>query len=622
MGRLLGLEVGKKMARRVRCVNRGGDEGQTKEGKNRARYFAVRWQGLEMSLSLNRVCRWGLVGVVMGLVPWFAAAEESEKPKLPIGMNLAGIADYEPGFPFKNLMWGARPWLTRNLTEGGPFNTELASKFEYDENGYPLEVPFQPEGADQPQLVFTIIPNVTEPGEYVVLYEGDGEIVAAMGTRVVSSEPGRVVLNLANRGAGEGYEGITIRRSTRGDHIRNIRIVRVEDEKADLEANPFREDFLEYVRLWPVVRFMDWAVTNNSLEKEWAGRKKRSFYTMVGQGGDAIGRWGPKPTEFTLMFSGGVAIEVMIQLVNMVKVDPWFCVPHRATPEYMTEFARLVKETLDPSLTAYVEYSNEVWNWQFQQAGWMLQSKIAGDLLAGQDPNGWQGGVAPEEFPFDDGTVAKEGGSDHPERMGALMRRCFEHWEKVFEGDSRKRMVTVIGVQHSWTDTAKRTVRWVMNHGGADAVASGGYFGPNEEIYSRWAKAGADLTVDQVLADMAEALEKDTAVWTREIGELAREHGIRFLVYEGGQHIQPKGQEELPYMPALRDTQFSRGLYDLYMKNFAIHVEAGCDLFMAFASISRQGTRWGSWGHQEYYGQSRDEIPKFGALLDAQAGRR
>src|SRR3712207_5609122 len=38
----------------------------------------------------------------------------SPPARLPIGMNLAMIADWEVGFPFLNLMWGARPWLTRD----------------------------------------------------------------------------------------------------------------------------------------------------------------------------------------------------------------------------------------------------------------------------------------------------------------------------------------------------------------------------------------------------------------------------------------------------------------------------------------------------------------------------
>ena len=119
---------------------------------------------------------------------------------------------------------------------------------------------------------------------------------------------------------------------------------------------------------------MDWMATNNSLAKEWSGRKRPGFYTMVGEEGDAIGRWGKPAGTFPQLFAGGVAPEIMILLANMTQTDPWFCMPHRATPEYMTEFARLVKAKLDPKRKVYLEYSNEVWNWGFQQAGWMLQS--------------------------------------------------------------------------------------------------------------------------------------------------------------------------------------------------------------------------------------------------------
>ena len=36
--------------------------------------------------------------------------------------------------------------------------------------------------------------------------------------------------------------------------------------------------------------------------------------------------------------------------------------------DYVREFARLVKGKLDPERRVYVEYSNEVWNGQFQQS--------------------------------------------------------------------------------------------------------------------------------------------------------------------------------------------------------------------------------------------------------------
>ncbi len=541
--------------------------------------------------------------------------------KLPIGMNLSSVNDYSPGFPFKNLMWGARPWLTKNADGGGPFNTELAGQIPLDSNGYPLELPFKPTAASDAQILFTIIPNVTEAGRYVVFYEGEGDVGPAMSSKLISSSPGRMVLELAGKANDNGLEGIAVTRSARSNPVRNIRILAEADEKADLQANPFRQDFLDYCKQWHSLRFMDWMATNNSLVKEWRGRKQPTFYTMVGEGGDAIGRWGKPAGAFEQLFAGGVAPEIMIQLANMTQTDPWFCMPHRATPEYMTEFARLVKLKLDPKLKVYVEYSNEVWNWGFQQAGWMLQSKQAGDDVIAAGGSAWKNGIRPD-FIYENGTVAKDGGDGHPERMAALDRRCFAAWETVFTGNDRNRLVRVAGVQHAWPDTARRTAKWVIENGGADALAPAGYVGPNEEIYRRWAAAGALLTPEQVIADMNEAFEKDSARWTREVGAIARQYKLRYLVYEGGQHIQPKDQQETPYMPALKAAQYHPGMYKVYLRNLALHKEIGCELFMAFSSIGRQGTRWGSWGHQEFYGQSKEKMPKFGALVDANAGKQ
>ena len=575
-----------------------------------------------MKIKISTVLFFLLLTVVGGLGAQTTATNQAASPdhpvKIPIGMNLAGISDYSPGFPFKNLMWGARPWLTKDLDRQGPFDSGFAEKIPLDQNGYPLELPCQPAGATQPQTVFTIIPNLTEPGRYVVLYDGEGEIAAAMSTKVVSSAPGRVMIELQNVGNDSAYEGIAITRSAKGNHLRNLRILALADEKADLKANPFRADFLEYCKQWHALRFMDWMVTNDSLEKEWRKRKPPAFYTMIGTSGDAIGRWGKLPSDFQLRFSGGVPVEILIQLANQMKTAPWFCMPHRATPEYMTQFAKLVKAQLDPSLKIYVEYSNEVWNWQFQQAGWMMQSKVAADAVIASGKRAWKNDLLPE-LPYDDGSVARDGGENHPERMAALDRRCFAAWESVFTGNDRARLVRVVGVQHAWADTARRTAQWVVEHGGADALAPAAYFGPNDEIYARWETAGAALTSAQVIADMNEAFEKDSARWTRELAAIAKEFKLRYVVYEGGQHIQPKEQKETPYLPSLKAAQFHPGMYDLYLKNFALHQEIGCELFCAFSSISKQGTRWGSWGHQERYGQPRREIPKFGALLDANA---
>lgn len=557
----------------------------------------------------------GLLGCVQ-----LRAEPAAADVRLPIGMNLTGISDYAPGFPFKNLMWGARPWLTRNADGSGPFDTAHAAALPLDLNGYPLRLPAELAGLAAPQVVHTIIPNVTEPGRYVVLYDGEGEITATLHTRLVSTAPGRLVIELDGISGDGRLKGIAITRSVQGNQVRNIRIVAERDASADLEANPFRDDFLAYCRQWHALRFMDWQVTNNSMEREWSQRKRRGFYTMVGRGGDAIGRYGPAPTPFAQLFSGGVALELIIQLANLSGTDPWVSVPHRATPEYMQQMAHLFKRSLDPQRKVYVEYSNEVWNNDFMQAKWMLQSKVAADAVIAAGGTAWQGGVEPA-MPYEGGSVAKEGGVGHPERMAALARRCFAEWEAVFDPASRHRLVRVVGVQQSYTATQRRTAKWVAENGGADVMAAAGYFGPDKAVHDRWEDAGAALTADQVVQDMAGVFEKQSAEWTRQGAAVARRYGLGYVVYEGGQHIQSRLQAETPYLPALKAAQYHDGLYDISMRNLRLHQAVGCELFMAFSSIGIQGTRWGSFGHQERYGQPASEMPKYRALLDANLPR-
>ncbi len=528
-------------------------------------------------------------------------------PRLPIGMNLAGIADYEPGFPFRNLFLGARPWSTRNLSGRGPQNTEAQDAFEFDENGYPLEVPVVAPGRDEPQTIFTYVPNVLTSGRYVFLYDGEGEIEGLAATKVISTRPGRVVLSMEHGGAGK-YDAIHIKRSKRGNHLRNIRLVAENDEQADLKGDPFLPQFLEFCRPFHCLRFMDWGATNNSLQEHWSDRKQRGFYTMVAKTGDPEAIWGPAPTSFERRFAGGVAYEYMTQLCNTLEVDMWLCVPHRATDDYIRQLARLVHSELDPRLKVYLEFSNEIWNWQFHQAGWMLRSPLAGALVEAK------GG-----FPWKDSN--KTEGKDHPERIGALFRRAFSIWEREW-GNDTARLIRVCAVQAAWADASKRTVRWCLENGGADAVSPAAYIGPEKASYQMWEAAGDQLTAEAVLADLRTALnEARNGGALLETIAFGKENGLSYVAYEGGQHLQPKDQQDAPYNKALSAAQTHPKMYDLYIELLRLHRDLGCEMFGHFSSVSRQGTRWGSWGAKARYDVSNEASPKMRALLDCNLER-
>lgn len=528
-------------------------------------------------------------------------------PKLPIGMNLAGIADWEPGFPFKNLFLGARPWLTRNLSGSGAHDTKTQSAFQYDDDGYPLQVPVTAPGAAEPQTVFTYVPNVRKPGRYVLLYDGEGEIDGLAATKVISRKPGRLMLLMAHNS--KLYEAVVIKRSKLGDHVRNIRLVAAEHESSNLAEDPFLPEFMDFCRPFHCLRFMDWAGTNNSTEEHWNNRKRLSFYTMVAVAGDPEAIWGPAPTPFQLQFSGGVAIELMIQLCNMLKIEPWFCMPHRATDDYIAQFARLVREKLDPSLKVYLEYSNEVWNWGFHQAGWMLRSPLAGALVEAKGGKAWK-------------DSEKTKGESHPERIGALFRRTFAIWEREWSGFAQKRLIRVGAVQAAWFDASKRTIQWCLDNGGLDAVSPTAYIGPNDEIYAKWAEQSTSLTSEQVIEDLqSELASRRQSNPGAQIVAFGRARGLKYVSYESGQHIQPKGQKDLPYNVALATAQSHPRMYDLYVELLRFHRDLGCEMFGHFSSVGRQGTRWGSWGAKASYDTPDADSPKMRALLDCNVAR-
>ncbi len=545
-------------------------------------------------------------------------AYAAEHGTLPIGMNLASIADWETGYPFLNLMWGARIWHTKNVSGQGPWNTNKIGEIDLDEDGYPLEIPFRPRSGGPSQYVFTLLPSVLKSGKYVILYDGEGEFRASAGTKIRSVEPGRVEISMTHGGVDQ-LEILSIRKSKHGNHIRNIRILPIEHEKADLEQNPFRPEVIEFCKPWHCLRFMDWLVTNNSINLKWSDRKKISYYTQTSPETEEIGFNPADIPEWKRKMGSGIAIELCIKLANLTKTDAWLCVPHLADDDYIRNMAQMVREQLDPSLKVYLEYSNEIWNWQFFQTQWMIRSQLAGDLvIAGGGQIPWEGRQKPQKFRA--GVAEDIGGDNHPERIGALFRRCFKIWEDVFSDADRKRLVRVCAVQAHWPDTGRRTLEWVMKHGGCDVFSPAGYFGPNEEIYARWEAKGAKLTADDVIKDMRQAVQVEKKVLTENVA-IAKAAGVGLAIYEGGQHIQPQGQAEKPYNDALGAVQKHPAMYDLYRQNFDLYVEANCQMFCAFSSVGGQGSRYGSWGHAEYYGQDPKEMPKYRAVLEANKTR-
>ena len=93
----------------------------------------------------------------------------------------------------------------------------------------------------------------------------------------------------------------------------------------------FNPDFLDFMKDFKVVRFMNMSgITRNN-----------------------ISSWNDRPTTDKATWGGkegvrGVPIEVMIQLANTLDIDPWFNIPHNADNTFIYRFAQTVKQQLNP----------------------------------------------------------------------------------------------------------------------------------------------------------------------------------------------------------------------------------------------------------------------------------
>ena len=68
--------------------------------------------------------------------------------------------------------------------------------------------------------------------------------------------------------------------------------------------------------------------------------------------------------------SRACTVEMMVALCNATGRDMWWCCHRLADPTYVAQQAAFIAANLAPTLKVYPEWSNEVWNGDFIQAGW------------------------------------------------------------------------------------------------------------------------------------------------------------------------------------------------------------------------------------------------------------
>jgi hypothetical protein len=98
-----------------------------------------------------------------------------------------------------------------------------------------------------------------------------------------------------------------------------------------------------------------------------------------------------------LYSSGGITqsipIEAQVSLANQLNANLWAVIPPWADDTYVSTWASYVRDNLNPALTFYAEYGNEIWNFAFPQTQWAFQRGLAlGFPNGNNEPHyGWYG---------------------------------------------------------------------------------------------------------------------------------------------------------------------------------------------------------------------------------------
>ena len=270
---------------------------------------------------------------------------------VPLSANLDGLADWSRSRPYVNLVRQARSW-------GSP-------AAPYDNNATFDPVTGWPT-SDFGMVLAT--DNVDLGGQYYFQAKGNAEISISGGcsgyiTNQTYDSATNTMTAIVNIPEGEQQSFLSFR-NTSGPGLQDIVLLQ---PGYDITAKSnITKVMLAHLSRFSLIRFMDWTGTNDNPESNWNDTKSVDWP-----------QYRPRNPWATIPF-----------IVNQLEkpTDIWINIPHNATDDYILHVARLMLSDLNPSNNIYVEYSNEVWNWQFRQAVDNLHAANESVLKDG-DPN-------------------------------------------------------------------------------------------------------------------------------------------------------------------------------------------------------------------------------------------
>jgi len=454
-----------------------------------------------------------------------------------IGMNVPEIRYYGSTVPFANLVIGS-DWQTSEWKR-------LPDSYQ-DTNGDILSLP-----SDNAALRFLSVPP-TGPGgiEVRCTFEGSGKLVLNGGGEMIDAGANMLHFRLVNLHGKPTPPWLLLRDVDPAKPFHNL-----DCRETNLARTArFRPQFLNTLRGYGVIRFMDWQNANANEAVAWRDRHKPT--------GNRTDR-------------DGIAIEDMLALARELGAAPWFVMPWNADNDYLAHFAQLVAAQLPPTQSVYVETGNEVWNTGFSVAQQAVR----------------------------EGLDRKLGSNDREAGMRRYAQRTIEvmhPWEAAFAG--RKGLVRVLSTQHVLPLTAQLALSYPGTAEHVDAMATALYFG------STLGGTGhtRDSSLDHLKTELAVTLKH--AADNRRV---AAGYGKRYIGYEGGAGLVLPAQSDLA-----DQIQHDPAMYDLYRTYLETWQREDGDVLCLLTSVSRPSSH-GAWGLAAWEDETEAQAPKLRAVRDA-----
>lgn len=492
----------------------------------------------------------------------------------PLGANLEEVIDWAYSNSFVDMTKQSRDFLTADTFQ----------PVAVDGNGWPT--------ADSMMIFQSGMKNQAHiyNGTYKLSFTGQAVIDKWVSPATVSNvvydaatntTTADVTLNAS--AATDWYLGIVFRNTKRtatspvGSGVTNVRMIR----PGYNPVNPptFTNEFIAQLKGFTTLRFMDWLETNHSTVANWSERT---------------------PVTYARQTHHGVAWEYIVQLSNQLGKDLWICVPTNATADYVTNLATFLKNNVNPDRAIYVEWSNEVWNWGFQQTGTNYNAAIA-EVQAGTGAYNYDGDTNPGFWAW--------------RRVGEKIKQISDIFRTVW-GDAamNTRIRPVLAAQSANPETFRQPVKYLADRYGdvsryLYALAGAPYFSIGSLDNTN------NLTTDQVVNALRTAMLNAPSVMAySEISALARGTGLKMVAYEGGpdtfgaNNIQAKKASQL-------DPRMQQIVVDYLNEWFSY----GGGLFNWFtAGATNWDSPYGTWGLTNDI--TNTNTPKLKAIQQVLAG--